>query len=260
MLDDSTLMVYNLYNGDYSWNYMYLHPDGKVNFPKQAILSKSDIVYYNASKTDGTYRWGNTGTWNTDSITWNQTFFISKDISSYLNVYFNNKLYFYSDNTTNAHPAPVFLEPVITEDEVMISATSIDSDGIVLLYLYNEVYDWFDEVDNPCYLQRLEKPYTVLMGAQTFYEETGEFSADVYFEYEVPALDSGFVRGDVNNDGKLSINDVTALINALLNVDLNDSETFNSKNADCDMDGTLRINDVTTIIGFLLSGHWPNTR
>ena len=257
MLDDTTLMVYNLYNQDYSWNYMYLQPDGTVNFPKQALLGKSDTIYYNASKHDNNYRWGNTGRWNTDSITWDKTFVITEDASSYLNAYFNNKLYFYSDSTTNTHRAPVFLEPVITEYEVMFSATSVENSlDIVFLYVYDEEYDWFLEVDNPCFFPRQDKPYTVLLAAETFYDDTGEYSDPAYLEYEVPALGSGYVRGDANNDGNLNINDVTALINALLTADFNDSQTFNHTNADCDLDGTLKINDVTTLIGFLLSGNW----
>ena len=257
MLDDTTLMVYNLYDGDYSWNYMYLQPDGTVDFPEQAVLCKSDTVFNNASKSAGTYKWGNTGTWNTDSITWDNTFFISKDGSNYLNVAYNNKLYFLKDYTTNPLPAPVFLQPVITENEVIISATSIDPEGMVFLYVYDEGNDYFYEVDNPCHFTRLNEPYTVLLGAETYYQTIDEYSDAVFTECEIPAFESSYLRGDANNDGNLNINDVTTLINALLSTDFNDSETFNMDNADCDMDGSIKINDVTTLIGFLLSGQWP---
>lgn len=63
-------------------------------------------------------------------------------------------------------------------------------------------------------------------------------------------------RGDVNNDGIVSISDVTALINALLSGEQDPSDTFSPTNADCDLSGGISINDVTTLINYLLSGTW----
>lgn len=59
------------------------------------------------------------------------------------------------------------------------------------------------------------------------------------------------LRGDVDGDGKVNINDVTELINKLLR-----GETSNI-NGDVDEDGKININDVTTLINYLLSGKWP---
>lgn len=55
--------------------------------------------------------------------------------------------------------------------------------------------------------------------------------------------------GDVNNDGVLSIADVTALIEYLLG---NDVDPFNEVNADLDGNGVLSIKDVTLLIDRLL--------
>ena len=57
--------------------------------------------------------------------------------------------------------------------------------------------------------------------------------------------------GDVNNDGKLSISDVTALIDVLLG---GGSANYNLLNADCNSDGKMTISDVTALIDALLGG------
>jgi len=62
--------------------------------------------------------------------------------------------------------------------------------------------------------------------------------------------DPQFILGDVNNDGKLSIGDVTALISYLLSGDATD---INLDAADCDQNGEIKIGDVTELINMLLS-------
>lgn len=59
--------------------------------------------------------------------------------------------------------------------------------------------------------------------------------------------------GDVNNDGKVNISDVTELINYLL-TDPNEAPAV----ADCNKDGKITISDVTELINYLLSGSWGN--
>ena len=60
--------------------------------------------------------------------------------------------------------------------------------------------------------------------------------------------------GDVNADGYVDINDVTALIDYVLT---GDNSHINSTNADVDNSGSTDINDVTSLIGFILNGKWP---
>ena len=62
------------------------------------------------------------------------------------------------------------------------------------------------------------------------------------------------MRGDVNDDGNVSISDVTALIDYLLSGNASD---LNMTNADTNQDGNVNISDVTTLIDYLLSGMWP---
>ena len=62
-----------------------------------------------------------------------------------------------------------------------------------------------------------------------------------------------FMRGDANNDGSVSIADVTTLIDYLL--DLN-PENFNYDAADCNQDNNVSIADVTALIDYLLGLGW----
>ncbi|MCR5130742.1 MAG: BspA family leucine-rich repeat surface protein, partial [Prevotella sp.] len=62
-----------------------------------------------------------------------------------------------------------------------------------------------------------------------------------------------FLRGDVNGDQTVDIDDVTALISYVLN---GDSSSINMEAADCYPDGRIDIDDVTALISFVLNGSW----
>ncbi len=74
--------------------------------------------------------------------------------------------------------------------------------------------------------------------------------------FRIPTIEPEFIRGDVNNDKSVNIADVTALIDALLTGNLDDSEDFSSDAADCDESQDINIADVTSLIDFLLRGEW----
>lgn len=61
-----------------------------------------------------------------------------------------------------------------------------------------------------------------------------------------------FLRGDVNDDSKVDITDVTALIDYLLN-----DTNVNLDAADCNQDGIVDITDLTVLIDYLLNDIWP---
>ena len=63
------------------------------------------------------------------------------------------------------------------------------------------------------------------------------------------------IRGDVNNDGSVTIADVTALIDLLLGGDMSGANMFN---CDCNRDGNITIADVTALIDYLLGSSWPH--
>ena len=64
---------------------------------------------------------------------------------------------------------------------------------------------------------------------------------------------ASFIRGDVNDDGDVTIDDVTALMNYLLT---GNTTGINTDAADCDEDSEIGINDVTLLINYLLTGKW----
>lgn len=59
--------------------------------------------------------------------------------------------------------------------------------------------------------------------------------------------------GDADGDGRVSIADVTVVIDYLLTLD---ASIINLDNADCDKDGKISIADVTSLIEYLLVNHW----
>ncbi len=82
---------------------------------------------------------------------------------------------------------------------------------------------------------------------------TSDWTDVVYF---TTLAEGGNVKiGDVNRDGVVNIADVTALIDALLSGNLDDTDTFSYDNSDCNADETVNIADVTTLIDMLLSGN-----
>ena len=61
------------------------------------------------------------------------------------------------------------------------------------------------------------------------------------------------LRGDVDKNGIITIDDVTALINYLLS---DDGSNIDVAATDCNQNGVSTIDDVTTLINYLLSGTW----
>ena len=73
----------------------------------------------------------------------------------------------------------------------------------------------------------------------------------VTFEVVVPARAQN-ITGDLNGDGKVSITDVTSLIDYLLTHDSGDMNPV----ADVNHDGKVTVADVTDMINYLLNGTW----
>lgn len=89
---------------------------------------------------------------------------------------------------------------------------------------------------------------TIPAGAIIIYT-LGEDVHELTFNYTI-AGGSAFILGDVDGDGGVSINDVTALIDILLTgVSAPDA-------ADVDTDSKVTINDVTALIDMLLTGNF----
>ena len=105
--------------------------------------------------------------------------------------------------------------------------------------------------------EEVTSPYTMNFGATdmtvvvtaTAQEEGMSTSETTERTFVLPA--STFVRGDVNNDGKATISDVSDLINYLLS----SSNVINLR-YDVTRSAGNNINDVTTLINYLLTNQW----
>ena len=78
-------------------------------------------------------------------------------------------------------------------------------------------------------------------------------AADQWMNFFIQ-IEEEYLLGDVNEDGKVNISDVTALINILLA-----NGEYNIHTADVNGDGNVNISDVTALINKLLSGNTGNT-
>ena len=87
--------------------------------------------------------------------------------------------------------------------------------------------------------------YAAVLGFATIYDwETDEW---------VPQDPTPFITGDVDGNAKVTIADVTTMIDYLLS---GYSTGMNMDNADVDGNGTVTIADVTLLIDYLLKGSW----
>ena len=105
---------------------------------------------------------------------------------------------------------------------------------------------------------RLGTNLTVIAGENSFKIATGKYNLTLYLSQGILVVDKWtepitVVRGDVNSDNFITIEDVTCLIDYLLS---GVSTGVNIDNADCDQDHDITIGDVTCLIDYLLSGAW----
>ena len=105
---------------------------------------------------------------------------------------------------------------------------------------------------------RLGTNLSVVQGENSFKIATGKYNLTLYLSQGILVVEKWtepvtVVRGDVNKDNMISIEDVTRLIDYLLS---GNSTGMSLDNADCDLDHTVTIGDVTCLIDYLLSGAW----
>ena len=71
-----------------------------------------------------------------------------------------------------------------------------------------------------------------------------------FFVYTVTPVEMTHLLGDVNHDGVISKEDVTAMVAHILGKKM---ETFSEENADVNSDGDITIADVTALVNIILS-------
>ena len=86
-------------------------------------------------------------------------------------------------------------------------------------------------------------------GSVNFYRNTAVWK-DFYSIIGIDIVDDK--PGDVDGNDKVNIDDVTSLINYILN---SIASGINTTNADVDGNGKVNIDDVTALIQLLLTGH-----
>lgn len=248
--DDTTLMVYNLFGMGLRCHMIIDNNNGTMYLPKQQIYNDGlGKIIINKSSY---------GTISQDgAIMWEETSGYMGNVS-WLPKFESNVLQFLGDSPFVVPLEPEFDEPVVTDTEVVFSATTVQA-GIleVFLYMYDDESDDYFEVYNPFTVPRLNTPYGIYLAAIAYNPNTGVSSDITWFEYEVPALALEGMRGDVNNDGAVNISDVTAMIDGLLT---NNWDGKNYHNADCNLDKEVSISDVTIMIDYLLTGTWTIIR
>ena len=172
-VDDSIVVVYNLFGLGSTVNAMFIHEDGTMTFPGQALYydpDKDDDFCNYSLNEDNSLAFGNTGFVTSDTISW----------------------------------------------------------GITVPHGLNHDSGW------------------TFSSNRLFFIDGNGFD-----------LPNGILRGDVNNDGLVKVNDVSALINQLLSGGDDDTDAFNHDNSDTNLDNKVSITDVAWLIDYLLTGAWP---
>ena len=263
--DDTTAIVWNLWGFGFIGNEMYIHDDGNMMFRFQPCVYEDisaegfdgySYVGYNWAY-DGTYLTdeGNAGTCNPDEIAWSYSKIgwpaeEGTGVVAYP-AFENNKLIF-KDQDNYFWIFGVTATPVITyqvtDDAVLVNLEV--EEGAEWLMVVGEEY----AEELPYSLPRLDEDYTVLV--QAIAQVHGKDISEVAeLEITVPALEPQGLRGDVDQDGSVSIGDISALIDFALN---GYYPNVTAESADCDLDGSVTIGDISALIDFILNGVWPD--
>lgn len=235
-VDDTTLHVLNLFGLGGSC-YMKIYPNNTMSFPAQMV-------------SPNRYCSGFSGQVTVNGIEWSETRF-----GLMVDFYLNNLLYYYDEAFPVRDWLPYFVEPELLDSTMVIGAESTAPYGVVMVTVYDEETGDYIRVSNPCTFPRLEEPYMIHLAAVIYYDDIDYFSEEVFQDYLVPAKLSSGVLGDVNNDGFVSIGDVTTLIDHLLNNTYVESADFSPANADLNGDNKISIGDVTILIEWLLDNN-----
>ena len=89
-------------------------------------------------------------------------------------------------------------------------------------------------------------------GSKSAYQDAAIWKKFTHIvEADLPA---DYIRGDVNDDGVVGMDDLTALINYLV---FNDASNINLDAADANEDGVVGMDDLTVLINYLVYNTWP---
>lgn len=261
-LNDSDLIVLNLFGSGFGGNYLVLHEDGTMEFPFQVIgfNGENASFFYNCDISNDSLTFGNEGAVTNQVISWQKTVPYRGQQTSSFCCYVNNTLYFTNGagfllghaevpaiEVTEGDDSYTFTG-VTTEEGVVVNLMTVEPDG--------ESFSIVDCVDNPYVVMRTDVDQTIYLAAIADGSNIGKNESKPFMaQFVVPAIGTGnSQRGDVNNNGDINIADVSALIDAILS---DDWTGLNFDNADCNLDNDVNIADVSALIDYVLGGYWP---
>lgn len=97
------------------------------------------------------------------------------------------------------------------------------------------------------------QPYTITLSSGSYTVEIGNMTTPqprTFFVYTVTPVEMTHLLGDVNHDGAISKEDVTAMVAFILGKKV---DTFSEENADVNSDEVITIADVTALVNIVLS-------
>ena len=119
------------------------------------------------------------------------------------------------------------------------------------VYLGNAINNPLVEGDY-CYTIEVGHAYTIGIAKHPETEDLYLYAAQTWIpDFSEDPKD--YITGDVDADAKVTVDDMTTLIDYLLS---GDTASFNKDNADVDGSGIISIDDVTMLIDYLLTGTW----
>ena len=96
------------------------------------------------------------------------------------------------------------------------------------------------------------QPYTITLTSGSYTVEQGNMTTSqpcTFYVYTVTPMENTILLGDVNGDGGVTIDDVTATVSIILG---KADEEWNKEKADMDGDGEITIADVTALVNIIL--------
>ncbi len=274
--NDSVVVAWNVFGGGQRGQMMYIWEDGTMAMPSQVAYETSEGRDYSNIGVDwdvvaDTADWNNAraynlGTVTNDMITWDYTCLFDMNSGYYLIQYYKDNKLFFTDGEKFLLGKAETPSIQVVEGDDAYTFTGVSAEDGAVVYLMT--FDVDSEtgtvsnivaVDNPYVVERTSEDQVIYLAAVADGSAIGKNASDPAMgAYTIPAKvePTPYLRGDVNGDGQITINDVTTLVNHVLMNDFNDVEGFNSENADCNLDGKWNISDVTALINYILSKQW----
>jgi len=242
----------------------YYKANAVANIADALALQEGNVDFQFTGEATVTYQNGQ-NTWIKDATGYGLIFgtvpemttgtVISEGWTAYLTVYYDVPE-FASPKNVVASEDVVTVDPVekstVTNEDVnmyiIMKGQTLTADQDNDTWLNADSLKFFNKfgIELPAFEEG--KTYDVV-GIATIFKKNPEVYIISATEVQAPAG----LRGDVNLDQQVNIQDVTALINYILS---KKADGISLENANCNEDDQINIQDVTTLINYILSKHW----